>query len=99
MKKIVVLLVGIILIGCATTHKVFNPAWKMDEISAYINGCIHTQDYHGFIEDLGEPDRIEKEDDEFVAVWVKENGENKYMLRFRFDEKTLRSNTWSYVEM
>jgi len=99
MKKIMILLTGILIIGCAATHEVFNPSWKMNEISSYINGCIHTQDYYGFIEDLGEPNSIEKGNNEFVAVWVKENGDNIYMLRFIFDEKTLRSNTWSYVEM
>ncbi len=99
MKKIALLLTGILLIGCASTAPVFDSSWSQQEISRYINGCIHDQSYHGFLEDLGEPDTLEKSDDEMIAIWVKENGTKKYMLRLIFDEETLRSNTWSYVEI
>jgi hypothetical protein len=99
MKKCALLMMGIVLIGCAGTAPVFDSSWNHQEISRYINGCIHDQDYHGFIEDLGEPNTVEKNGEEMTAVWVKENGSSKYMLRFIFDEQTLRSNTWSYVEM
>lgn len=100
MKTLMVLMMGALLIGCAaSTTPVFDPDWDHQEISQYVNGCIHTQNYHGFVEDLGEPDTVEQNNDEFIAVWTKNNGDSKYMLRFIFDEETLRSNTWSYVKL
>ncbi|MDD3807320.1 MAG: hypothetical protein PHE86_04700 [Candidatus Marinimicrobia bacterium] len=100
MKKLPFFLAGIVLIGCSFYNPyVFNPSWKEEKISAYINTVIQTQDYSGFVEDFGEPDTLFHEKDKIIAVWIMNNDDVDYMLRFIFDEETLRSNTWSYVKM
>ncbi len=103
MKKMMVslALVALVLAGCSATGSVanFNPNWDRTQIYKYLDENANVMQFDDYVAALGEPEKVEEAEDMITAVWVKSNGNQKYMLSLTFNSESKNCCGYSYSQI